>query len=139
VPLIKENFEVENEVAGLEHSSYGESANLLKLNDNEKVNEELKEISAEELKALLANSTTLQLIDVRESWEHEIENIGGQLISLSDLIKSIPLLTVTAPVILYCEKGERSRIAQQRLAAKGFLNTINLKGGLKAWRGSIKK
>jgi adenylyltransferase/sulfurtransferase len=109
------------------------------LTNESNATEELKEISAEELKALLANSTTLQLIDVRESWEHEIENIGGQLISLSDLIKSIPLLTVTAPVILYCEKGERSRIAQQRLAAKGFLNTINLKGGLKAWRGSIKK
>jgi len=38
-------------------------------------------------------------------------------------------------IVLYCRSGNRSGMAQKLLAIQsGITNTINLKGGLIAWR-----
>ena len=96
--------------------------------------EEVKSILTEELKQLLLKKTELQLIDVREPFEHAAMNIGGLNIPLGSLEKHVGEIRKDQPVIVYCRVGNRSRTAIQLLEKKyGFTNLINLTGGMEAW------
>lgn len=91
----------------------------------------MKEISLVELDQLLKENPALKLVDVREAYEHEAFNIGGQLIPLGDIMGRAEEISKDEPVIVYCRKGVRSAIAIQRLEEKfGFQNLINLRGGV---------
>ena len=95
----------------------------------------LNSISAISLKQKIDNAEDFQLIDVREPYEHEEFNIGGQLIPLNEICQHIDSIATNKPVIIYCRKGIRSQIAIQRLQEKfPFTNLINLIGGTEAWR-----
>lgn len=75
------------------------------------------------------------LLDVREPYEHEEFNIGGELIPLDTIITQAGNIPHDKPVIVYCKRGIRSQIAIQRLQDKfGFTNLINLQGGMEAWK-----
>ena len=95
----------------------------------------MNSITAIALKEKINNAEDFQLIDVRESFEHEEFNIGGQLIPLNEIIQHIDKIATNKPVILYCRKGIRSQIAIQRLQEKSpFTNLTNLIGGMEAWK-----
>ena len=95
----------------------------------------MNSITAIALKEKINNAEDFQLIDVRELYEHEEFNIGGQLIPLNEIIQHIDKIATNKPVILYCRKGIRSQIAIQRLQEKfPFTNLINLIGGTEAWK-----
>ena len=92
-------------------------------------------ITALELKHKMDNAEDYQLIDVRESFEHEEFNISGELIPLHEIMLQIEKVATDKPVIIYCRKGIRSQIAIQRLQQKfPFTNLINLIGGTEAWK-----
>ena len=92
----------------------------------------MQQINIEQLKNLQAIKEVM-LIDVRELFEHEVNNIGGTLIPLGDIMNRSSGIPKDKPVVLYCQKGIRSQIAIQRLEEKyGFTNLINLQGGLEA-------
>lgn len=92
-------------------------------------------ISVSELKEKLKDPACLQLVDVREPWEHELYNIGGTLIPLGSLIENIEKISTSKTVVFYCQKGIRSQIAIQRLEQKLQLtNLVNLQGGMDAWQ-----
>ena len=75
------------------------------------------------------------LIDVREDFEHEHFNIGGNLMPMGTILQNIQKIPTDKPVIFYCEKGIRSVIVIQKLEERfGYKNLINLTGGMKAWR-----
>ena len=91
----------------------------------------MQQITLPELELLLKQNDPPLLIDVREPFEHEAYNIGGILISLSDIMHEAGNIPKNKPVVLYCRKGVRSHIAIQRLEEKfGFTNLINLSGGI---------
>lgn len=95
----------------------------------------MQHISPKELKELLVQNPSTFLIDVREDFEHEHENIGGVLFPLGEVINHSTEIPMNIPVIIYCRKGVRSQIAIQKLEAKfGFTNLINLDGGIEAWK-----
>lgn len=95
----------------------------------------MKSITSIELFQLLQSKAAIQLIDVREPYEHAEFNIGGELIPLSQITQSIHLIEKEKPVIVYCRKGIRSHIAIQRLQNKvPFDNLINLTGGMDGWK-----
>lgn len=96
----------------------------------------MNSISAEELRQWIASGKDFQLVDVRESFEREMFNIGGQHIPMGELLEQKDALAHDKPVVLYCEKGIRSGIAIQRLEISGFTNLINLSGGMDAWKKS---
>ncbi|MFM2048825.1 MAG: hypothetical protein RI955_1373, partial [Bacteroidota bacterium] len=100
---------------------------------NENCETELnQDISIDELNLKIKNNESFQLIDVREFYEHQDFNIGGEWIVMNDLLKQPEKISTDKPVILYCRIGERSKITQQRLQDKyGFTNLFNLKGGIK--------
>lgn len=81
-----------------------------------------------------SNANAYTLLDVRQPKEYESEHLpGAKLIPLPDLGQRIDELNAESPTIVYCAIGGRSRIAAQMLASKGFTETYNLSGGIKAW------
>ncbi len=91
----------------------------------------MKEVSYSELEILRSEHPGLLLIDVREPFEHEAYNIGGENIPLGDIMQAGHRIPSTEPVVVYCRKGVRSRIAIQRLSERyGLQNLVNLAGGL---------
>ncbi len=96
----------------------------------------MKSVSKSELKTWMDNSTPFVLIDVREGWEHDAYNIGGEHIPLGDVMTRRNEIPVDQPVVIYCEKGIRSAIIIQRLEAIGFNNLYNLNGGMSGWKNN---
>jgi len=95
----------------------------------------MRSITAQELLQKINEAEDIQLIDVREQWEHEAFNIGGILIPLGSLIENLDKVCTDKPVVFYCQKGIRSQIAIQRLQQRpGYTNLINLNGGMNAWQ-----
>ena len=98
----------------------------------------MKGITSKELSVLLQSNADIQLIDVRETHEHEDFNIGGTLIPLDQITRHVDDLEKEKPVILYCRVGMRSQIAIQRLLEKyPFKNLVNLVGGVEAWKKQV--
>ncbi|HAO46738.1 MAG TPA: rhodanese-like domain-containing protein [Ferruginibacter sp.] len=95
----------------------------------------MQSISPEALKQRIDSGEDLQLIDVREQYEHDEFNIGGILIPLGEIVQQMNKIDTGKPVVFYCRKGIRSQVAIQRLQEKfHFANLINLIGGTEAWR-----
>lgn len=95
----------------------------------------MKSITAIVLKEKIENAEDFQLIDVRETYEHEEFNIGGELIPLNEIAQHTDKIHTEKPVVIYCRKGIRSQIAIQRLQQKfPFTNLYNLIGGTEAWK-----
>jgi rhodanese-related sulfurtransferase len=97
----------------------------------------MNEISVTELKTRLASGDRLLLVDVREPHEHDEYNLGGVNIPVTELpFKTDEIINAGADtIVLYCQNGNRSILAQKLLAMQFKIeNTVNLKGGVTAWR-----
>lgn len=105
--------------------------NILKLKNNN-----MQDITAEELKKRINNGEKLNIIDVREQWEFDEYNIGGTLIPLSDLQGKIDDLDdlKNEEVIVHCKSGMRSAAAKGFFVQNGFTNVKNLIGGAMAYQ-----
>jgi sulfur-carrier protein adenylyltransferase/sulfurtransferase len=91
-----------------------------------------KEISVLEYKKMLAEKIDFQLIDVRETYEYVVSNLGGENIPLSILNEKMDLISKTRQVVVHCKSGSRSRKAIEQLTELGFDNLWNLTGGIDA-------
>lgn len=94
-------------------------------------------ISVETLKQHLDQKDPVNLVDVREPYEHDEFNIGGTLIPLGrfqvlDVDELEPLRD--EEIILYCRSGNRSGQAALMLENMGFSNVKNLQGGMLRWQ-----
>jgi rhodanese-related sulfurtransferase len=97
----------------------------------------IKEIDAAELEARIAEGSDFLLLDIRNAGElaqgvlPDAEHIPMHL---------IPVRAAELPkdkdVILYCHSGVRSYHACTYLAQQGFINAINLRGGIMGWARS---
>jgi len=75
-----------------------------------------KEIDKATLDQWLSESPDdFYLIDVREDYEHEENNIGGVNISLYELTSSLKSIPQGKKVVCYCQTGQRSKMAVQLL------------------------
>ena len=83
--------------------------------------------------AELVDDGGVQLVDVREPYEHEAGRIAGDLhIELDRLPSEVERLDRDRPIVFYCRSGSRSALAAQAFAASGY-DAHNLTGGLEAW------
>lgn len=97
-----------------------------------------KELSVQELKRLLEERADIQVIDVREAYEFDIANIGGELMPLKELEQHVNRIVSERKVVVHCRSGKRSAEAIHLLEEKfGFRNLYNLKGGILAWAEEI--
>ena len=91
----------------------------------------IKEISSFELQKLIEGKEAIQIIDVREPGEYSRFNIKGENIPLNSLSNNIGKIRKDIPVIIYCQRGNRSERAIELLQKDfGFTNLYNLTGGI---------
>ena len=92
---------------------------------------EKEQISAQELKRMIAAGEDFQLIDVREPYEFEISNLNGELIPLTTILDNVDKISKVKKVIIHCKSGARSASAIELLKnAYPFENLYNLEGGI---------
>ncbi len=98
----------------------------------------MKTISVDELKELIDNQADFQLIDVRETFEYESANIGGELIPLNTVPQHVDKIDKGKQVVIMCRSGKRSANAVMFLEQQtGLQNLYNLEGGIMAWAEEI--
>jgi rhodanese-related sulfurtransferase len=78
----------------------------------------------------------IQLIDVRQAYEHEAGRIAGdRLIELMRLGAEAGTIDPERPVVFYCRTGSRSAMATQAFQRAGF-DAHNMVGGLVEWHAA---
>jgi molybdopterin/thiamine biosynthesis adenylyltransferase/rhodanese-related sulfurtransferase len=100
--------------------------------------QQIRTITASELKARLDAGDDLLILDVREPHELEISVIAGSLHiprgQIKDRAAEIPR---DREVVVQCRTGVRSRDAILALQDLGFTNLVNLTGGINAWAREV--
>lgn len=98
----------------------------------------VKEVTVQELKQMLDGKKDFQLIDVREQFEYDTANIGGELIPLGNIMLESDKIDKDKQVVIHCRSGARSAAAIMQLEqTHGFTNLYNLKGGILAWIAEV--
>jgi rhodanese-related sulfurtransferase len=98
----------------------------------------MKEVTVQELKSMMDKKEDFQLIDVREEYEKDICEIGGELIPMGDISEHIDKISKNKKVIVHCRSGKRSASVINMLEQHhGYTNLYNLKGGILAWADEI--
>jgi rhodanese-related sulfurtransferase len=91
------------------------------------------DVDPERVAEWLAKDPTLQVIDVRESYEREAGHIEGtRHIALAELTGLASTVQRDRPVIFYCRLGSRSDMAAQAFRASGY-EAYSMRGGLMRW------
>jgi rhodanese-related sulfurtransferase len=94
------------------------------------------DITPEELYDRHQEGEPYKLIDVREPYEHEDFNIGGDLIPMGDILQALDKLSEfqSSEIVVYCRSGARSAAVREFMIQSGFSNVRNLTGGVLAWQ-----
>ncbi|WP_175991441.1 sulfurtransferase TusA family protein [Bacillus sp. Marseille-Q1617] len=91
----------------------------------------------EELAGKLGDGNTL-VVDVREKAEYAFKHIPGAVsIPLGELEAKADELAKDKNIYVVCRTGNRSDMAAQLLADKGFENVINVVPGMSEWSGDV--
>jgi molybdopterin/thiamine biosynthesis adenylyltransferase/rhodanese-related sulfurtransferase len=105
-----------------------------------RMNDEVPEITPTELKARLDRGDRLTIIDVREPFEWEIGNLepqGARLIPLKQVPQRLGEISPDEEIVLQCRSGARSAQALGFLRRHGYERVLNLKGGILAWSDEV--
>jgi rhodanese-related sulfurtransferase len=98
----------------------------------------MNRMSVQKLDEHLKTIHSFQLIDVRETWEHEICHLPNSvLVPLSRLPRFLADADSGLSYIFICHHGIRSARATAFALANGFEHVFNLTGGVAAWSASI--
>ena len=90
------------------------------------------ELDVRRLKEMLADGD-VQLVDVREPFEHEAAHIpGDRLIPLGAVAGAAADLDRERPLVFYCRSGNRSAMPTEAFRRAGY-DAYNLAGGILAW------
>lgn len=98
----------------------------------------MKEITVQELRKMKDSGEDFQLIDVREEYEFDEANIGGELIPMGEVMNNLEKISRDKVVVVHCRSGKRSASVIQALESQhGLTNLYNLKGGILAYIDEI--
>ena len=98
----------------------------------------MKEITAQQLHEKIISKADFQLIDVREEYEYEAANLGGELIPMGQVFNDVARINRDKDVVVYCRSGNRSGVIINELEKRfGFTNLYNLKGGIMAYAREV--
>ncbi|MEM1256150.1 MAG: rhodanese-like domain-containing protein [Cyanobacteria bacterium P01_H01_bin.21] len=91
-------------------------------------------ISQQQLVAQIEAGTAPLILDVRTAKEYEAGHIPGAINihfrELSERLDEIP----GGPLVVYCERGIRAKIAERTLRNAGVSSVIHLEGDISKWR-----
>lgn len=93
----------------------------------------MKLISAADLKQLI-ESSSIELLDIREPWEHAICNIGGSHVVMHEIPKHPFNWAPNQKVCVICKTGKRAEAAANLLHHQyPQVEFFILDGGITAW------
>lgn len=95
------------------------------------------EITANELKKKMDNHEEFVLIDVRELYEYEEFNLGGEHIPLASVMGEMSRFKKDEEIVIHCAAGKKSAVALMLFQNAGFSNVSHLVGGVKAWKSEF--
>jgi len=97
------------------------------------------EKTPQEVKDLIDNSKNkLFILDVREQWEYDICHIKDSIhIPMGKIANDNGNLETNDNIVVVCHHGIRSRMVAKYLIANGYVNVMNLTGGLDAWSTNV--
>ncbi len=99
----------------------------------------VKTITTDELATKLKSGKPV-IIDVREPFEFATGRVPGAVnIPLGQLSERAGKLDPAAETFLICAAGHRSARAAGLLGKLGFGEAYSVKGGMKMWRGKVKR
>jgi adenylyltransferase/sulfurtransferase len=103
--------------------------------------EEIDEISAEELKNRLEKKEAINIIDIREPHEYAIAKLpSSKAIPLGQVVRRMDEIDSKNDTVFVCKVGTRSVYAIRALKEAGFEGRLlNLKNGVLAWAQSVDK
>jgi rhodanese-related sulfurtransferase len=95
--------------------------------------EQEQDLTPERVAELLREGD-IQLIDIREDYEHEAGRIEGDRHVVMDRLpaEADALAEADEPIVFYCRTGSRSGVAVQAFRASGR-SAYHLDGGIVAW------
>lgn len=100
----------------------------------------VENISAEQLEERMKETSGLEIIDVREPNEYKGGHISrAKNVPMSKLADQANKIPKNKPVALICRSGNRSMVAARRLKKMGYENLLNVRGGMMAWKGPLRK
>ena len=80
------------------------------------------------------SNPSLIILDVRFLNEYNSGHIrNAKHIPVGELVGRLDELETTDEILVYCQSGGRSDTASQILAENGFINIVNMLGGITAW------
>ncbi|MEH7115477.1 sulfurtransferase TusA family protein [Neobacillus niacini] len=93
-------------------------------------------VNNNELEMKLATSENIVVLDVRETAEYAFNHIPNAIsIPLGELEQRSGELEKEEEIYVVCRTGNRSDLAAQKLAEKGFTKVINIVPGMSQWSG----
>ena len=97
----------------------------------------VKEVTVDDVKAMLDRGEKFLLIDVREESEFAKDHLPGAIhlgkgVIERDIEQRVP--DTDAKLVLYCGGGYRSALAADNLQKMGYTNVISMDGGIRVWR-----
>ena len=97
----------------------------------------VKEVTIEDVKAMMNNIEKFLLIDVREESEYAKDHLPGAIhmgkgVIERDIEARVP--DTATKLVLYCGGGFRSALAADNLQRMGYTNVISMDGGVRDWR-----
>ena len=96
------------------------------------------EINVHELNKLIELDKDIQILDIRENSEREHASIDGTIhIKLSDIPDRYQEINKNKNVFVMCHTGTRSQTVVKWLKSQGYLNAVNVLGGIDAWAALI--
>ncbi len=98
------------------------------------------QIAPAELKARLDNGDNLFILDVRETHEWDISNLGhlgAVLIPKGDVLERMGELDTAQEMVVLCRSGVRSADVIRQLSQHGFKKMWNLDGGINLWAQEV--
>ena len=96
----------------------------------------IKEISVNDVKSMIDGKEKIILLDVRDKNEFEEGSIPGALNISRGMLEFKVALVIpdkNARIIVFCGLDLRGPLATRSLYVLGFMNAVNMIGGLKAW------
>jgi rhodanese-related sulfurtransferase len=97
----------------------------------------IPQITVKELKRRIDAGEDTYILDVREPFEYQIANLGGQLIPQNDVPKRLAEIDREREVVVHCRSGVRSQRIAELLKQAGYPRVVNLTGGILAWADEI--
>ena len=96
------------------------------------------EITVHKLNELRDLDKNIQILDVREDTERNHASIKGTIhIKLNEIADRHTELDKEKNIFVMCHTGTRSQAVCKWLKSKGYMNCVNVLGGIDAWAALI--